>query len=89
MEAARPGAFIGFRRHDLRRQAITELAETGASDTRLRALAGYMSCRMPEHYSHVRVAAKKAATDKLEGGLMTPALRKTSLLAKIAPEVVQ
>jgi hypothetical protein len=25
---------------------------------------------MPEHYSHVRMAAKRAALDKLESGLM-------------------
>jgi hypothetical protein len=29
-----------------------------------------MSRRMLEHYSHVRMAAKRAALDKLENGLM-------------------
>lgn len=62
--------FSGFRFHDLRHQAITELAEAGASDATLMALAGHMSRRMLEHYSHVRMAAKRAATDKLESGLM-------------------
>jgi integrase len=60
----------GFRFHDLRHQAITELAETGASDATLMALAGHMSRRMLEHYSHVRMAAKRTALDKLESGLM-------------------
>ena len=34
------------------------------------AVAGHMSRRMLEHYSHVRMAAKRAALDKLENGLM-------------------
>jgi integrase len=64
--------FYRFRFHDLRHQAITELAEGGASDATLMALAGHMSLRMLEHYSHVRMAAKRAALDGLEGGLMKP-----------------
>jgi integrase len=60
----------GLRFHDLRHQAITEMAETGASDATLMAVAGHMSRRMLEHYSHVRMAAKRTALDKLESGLM-------------------
>jgi len=62
--------FQGFRFHDLRHQAITELAEGGASDATLMAVSGHMSRRMLEHYSHVRMAAKRTALDKLESGLM-------------------
>ena len=62
--------YRGFRFHDLRHQAITELAEGGASDATLMALAGHLSRRMMEHYSHVRMAAKREALAKLEGGLM-------------------
>jgi len=51
-------------------QAITEMAETGASDATMMALAGHMSQRMLEHYSHVRMAAKRTAVEKLESGLM-------------------
>jgi len=36
------------------------------------ALAGHMSREMLEHYSHVRMAAKREALDKLSTGLMTP-----------------
>jgi hypothetical protein len=36
------------------------------------ALAGHMSREMLEHYSHVRLAAKRAAIDMLAGGLMKP-----------------
>ncbi len=62
--------YRGFRFHDLRHQAITELAEVGASDATLMAVAGHMSRTMLEHYSHVRMTAKRAALDKLESGLM-------------------
>lgn len=65
-------SFVGFRFHDLRHQAITELAEGGATDATMMALAGHVSRRMLEHYSHVRMAAKRGALDKLESGLMGP-----------------
>jgi integrase len=60
----------GLRFHDLRHQAITEMAEGGASDATMMAVAGHMSRRMLEYYSHVRMAAKRSALDKLESGLM-------------------
>ena len=46
-------ALRGFRFHDLRHQAVTELAEGGASDATLQAIAEHMSRQMMEHYSHV------------------------------------
>ncbi len=57
--AAQP--FNGFRFHDLRHQAITELAEAGTDDATLMARAGHMSRRMMEHYSHVRMERKRRA----------------------------
>ena len=62
--------FRGLRFHDLRHQAITELAEAAASDATLMAVAGHMSRRMMERYSHVRKAAKREMLAKLESGLM-------------------
>ena len=46
------------------------MAEAGASDATLMAVAGHMSRRMLEHYSHIRMAAKRSALEKLESGLM-------------------
>ena len=55
----------GLRFHDLRHHAITELAESQASDQTIRDIAGHVSNRMLEHYSHVRIGAKRAALDAL------------------------
>jgi len=63
-------SFKGLRFHDLRHQAITELSEGGASDATMMAVSGHLSKRMLEHYSHVRMAAKRTAVDALGGGLM-------------------
>jgi integrase len=64
------GVFAGLRFHDLRHQAITELAENGASDSTVMALAGHLSKAMMDHYSHIRMAAKRAAVDGLSSGLI-------------------
>jgi hypothetical protein len=53
----------------LRHQAITELAEQGAPDATIMALAGRMSRQMMEHYSHVRMVAKRSPVDGIGGGL--------------------
>jgi len=66
--AAEP--FRGFRFHDLRHQAITEMAEAGASDATIMAVAGHMDRAMMEHYSHIHMAAKRDALGRLESGLM-------------------
>ena len=60
----------GFRFHDLRHQAITEMAEAGASDATIMAVAGHVDRAMMEHYSHVRMAAKRDVLQRLESGLM-------------------
>jgi integrase len=67
-EAARgkaAGAFAGLRFHDLRHSAITKLAESGASDSTIMAIAGHLDRSMMEHYSHIRGAAKRAAVDSI------------------------
>ena len=55
----------GFRFHDLRHCAITQLAENGASDSTIMAIAGHVSRRMLERYSHVRMEAKRTALEAL------------------------
>jgi integrase len=78
----------GLRFHDLRHQAITELAEAGAPDATLKAIAGHVSQRMLEHYSHVRMAAKREVLDKLAGGLIEqPAAEPPQAEAAIAAKV--
>jgi integrase len=66
----RAAGLEGLRCHDMRHQCITELAEAGHSDATLMAIAGHMSRQMLEHYSHVRMAAKRTALDSLSSGLM-------------------
>jgi len=55
----------GLRFHDLRHHAVTELAESQASDQTIMAIAGHVSPRMLAHYSHVRMDAKRKALDAL------------------------
>src|SRR5271157_5803974 len=54
-----------LRFHDLRHHAITELAESQASDSTVMAIAGHVSPKMLQHYSHVRLQAKRSALDAL------------------------
>ncbi len=51
----------GLRFHDLRHHAITELAESGASDQTILSIAGHVSRRMLERYSYIRMEAKRNA----------------------------
>ncbi len=67
-----------FRFHDLRHCAITSLAGRGAADSTIMAIAGHVSRRMLEQYSHVRMEAKRNAMEALAksseiGGYDTPA----------------
>jgi integrase len=55
----------GFRFHDMRHCAITQLAEGGASDATIMSVAGHVSKRMLERYSHVRMEAKRKALEAL------------------------
>ena len=54
-----------LRFHDLRHHAITELAESQASDATIMAIAGHVSRQMLEHYSHIRLDLKRKALDTL------------------------
>jgi integrase len=90
-----------LRFHDLRHHAITELAETAASDSVIRSIAGHVSQKMLEHYSHVRLEAKRRALEALamrpesqnqgvsEGGYVTRNVTKSESEVMPAPEVIQ
>jgi len=56
----------GLRFHDLRHHSITKLAEAGVPDQTLMSIAGHVSRSMLEHYSHIRLTAKRAAVDALD-----------------------
>ena len=64
--------FKGLRFHDLRHHAITELAELGLSDQTVMSIAGHVSRQMLDHYSHIRLMAKRKALEALETPLLEP-----------------
>ena len=64
--AASTAGLTGLRFHDLRHTAITKLAETLASDQTIMSIAGHVSRKMLEHYSHVRMDAKRKALEGIE-----------------------
>lgn len=61
----RTEARVSCRIHDLRHTALTKLAESGASDSTIMALAGHLSRAMLERYSHIRMNAKRQAVESL------------------------
>jgi integrase len=63
--AALKRAGLQLRFHDLRHTCITKLAESQASEQTLMAISGHVSRRMIEHYSHIRMEAKRAALDAI------------------------
>ena len=58
-------AGLNIRFHDLRHACITKLAEGQASEQTLMSIAGHLSPNMLEHYSHIRMAAKRTALDAI------------------------
>ena len=58
-------ATLSVRFHYLRHTCVTKLAEGQASEQTLMAIAGHVSRRMLEHYSHIRLEAKRAALDAI------------------------
>jgi integrase len=58
-------AGLRLRFHDLRHTCITKLSESQASEQTIMAIAGHLSRKMLEHYSHIRMEAKRAAVDAI------------------------
>jgi integrase len=61
----REKAGVKGRWHDNRHTLITELAESGAGDQTIMDIAGHVSNRMLEHYSHIRMQAKRNALEAI------------------------
>src|SRR5215471_16671423 len=70
--------FKGLRFHDLRHQCITELLEGGAPEAAVLSIAGHVSRKMMEHYSHIRMEAKRKAVEGL-----SPVITRTEPTTKI------
>jgi integrase len=63
--ATKKAGLPGLRFHDLRHTAITKLAESMTSEQTIMAIAGHVSRRMLEHYSHIRMDAKRTAVEAI------------------------
>jgi integrase len=59
----RKNAKVTGRWHDNRHTLITELAESGAGDETIMAIAGHVSRSMLTRYSHIRTQAKRTALE--------------------------
>jgi integrase len=76
-KTARKAAGVECRWHDTRHTFVSSMAEGQASDATIMSLAGHVSRKMMEKYSHTRMAAKKAAISILDrpgpsGSLQNP-----------------
>jgi integrase len=67
----------GLRFHDLRHTVVTRLLEAGEPDHVVESITGHLSRRMLEHYSHIRLNAKKAALDRLDQSAKGSSLKAT------------
>jgi integrase len=63
--ACRKAAGVWCRLHDLRHTFISALGEAGVPESTMKAIAGWMSVKMLERYSHTRQQAKRDAVNKL------------------------
>jgi integrase len=57
---------VQCRWHDLRHSFVSRIAAGGATDGTIQSIAGWMSPKMIERYSHVRNAAKRQAVSVLD-----------------------
>ena len=67
----------GLRFHDLRHTVVTRLLEAGEPDHVVESITGHLSRRMLEHYSHIRLKAKKDALDRLDKTSKPPSITAT------------
>jgi integrase len=64
--SAKKAAGVECRIHDLRHHFISALAQTQTTDATIQAITGHLSRKMLEHYSHVRLEAKRRAVEALD-----------------------
>jgi len=72
----REEAKVSCRLHDLRHTAATKMAEAGTPESTMLSLMGHISRQMMEHYSHIRMAAKREAVESLSITMKIRALPK-------------
>jgi integrase len=71
---ANKAAGVHYRWHDCRHTFITRLAENAnVSEETIRSLAGHVSKKMLERYSHIRISARQAAIATLDHAVSTVA----------------
>ena len=79
-----------IRYYDLRGQSVTEMLEAGVPEGVIREIAGHLDPAMTRHYSHPRLAARRAAVETL--GLVKSCQIKGSYVAnhitKALPEAI-
>jgi integrase len=63
---AKKQAGVECRIHDLRHHFISALAQTQTPDATIQAISGHLSRKMLEHYSHIRLEAKRRAVELLD-----------------------
>jgi integrase len=65
-KSAKKKAGVECRIRDLRHHFISLLAQTQTPDATIQAISGHLSRKMLDHYSHVRVEAKRRAVELLD-----------------------
>jgi integrase len=87
---ARKQARVACRWHDMRHTFISRLAEGQASDATIMALAGHLSRKMMERYSHTRTERKREAVLMLDRGFLprVPTISPTPNKMVVAEAVV-
>jgi integrase len=63
---AKKQAGVECRIHDLRHHFISALSQSQTPDATIQAISGHLSRKMLEHYSHVRLEAKRRAVASLD-----------------------
>jgi integrase len=81
-DSLRERAGVTCRLHDMRHTVATKMAEAGTPESTMLALLGHMSRAMLERYSHIRMAAKRAAVEALS---LKPA-RKAEAVSSVPTE---